>query len=107
MGIYVNENQQTDIFLWANNTAAAKDQINIELFLFNKNYTPYTTHFASDLNAQIKPLFLYDLINFVNLGAGTGISVRDYVLSDEERASGKMMTICCSRSKSSELTLDL
>lgn len=32
---------------------------------------------------------------------------RDYVLSDEERASGKMMTICCSRSKSAVLTLDL
>ncbi len=32
---------------------------------------------------------------------------RDYVLSDEERASGKMMTICCSRSKSRVLTLDL
>lgn len=32
---------------------------------------------------------------------------RDYVLSDEERASGKMMTICCSRSKSPVLILDL
>ena len=32
---------------------------------------------------------------------------RDYVLSDEERESGKMMTVCCSRSKSSILTLDL
>lgn len=32
---------------------------------------------------------------------------RDYVLSDEERESGKMMTICCSRSKSATLTLDL
>lgn len=32
---------------------------------------------------------------------------RDYVLSDEERASGKMMTICCSRSKSPQLVLDL
>lgn len=32
---------------------------------------------------------------------------RDYVLSDEERASGKMMTICCSRSKSPVLALDL
>jgi tetrachlorobenzoquinone reductase len=32
---------------------------------------------------------------------------RDYVLSDEERASGKMMTICCSRSKSPLLALDL
>jgi vanillate O-demethylase ferredoxin subunit len=32
---------------------------------------------------------------------------RDYVLSDDERASGKLMTICCSRSKSDVLTLDL
>ena len=32
---------------------------------------------------------------------------RDYVLSDEERASGKLMTICCSRSKSPQLVLDL
>lgn len=32
---------------------------------------------------------------------------RDYVLTDEERAAGKQMTICCSRSKSPSLTLDL
>lgn len=32
---------------------------------------------------------------------------RDYVLSDEERASGKTMTLCCSRSKSPVLALDL
>ena len=32
---------------------------------------------------------------------------RDYVLSDEERESGKMMTICCSRAKTASLTLDL
>jgi vanillate O-demethylase ferredoxin subunit len=32
---------------------------------------------------------------------------RDYVLSDEERESGKLMTICCSRSLSPSLTLDL
>jgi ferredoxin-NADP reductase len=32
---------------------------------------------------------------------------RDYVLTDEERASGKLMTICCSRSKSPQLVLDL
>jgi vanillate O-demethylase ferredoxin subunit len=32
---------------------------------------------------------------------------RDYVLSDEERASGKLMTLCVSRSKTPSLTLDL
>jgi hypothetical protein len=74
----------TDIFLWANNTDGIKNEMDVEFFLFNKNYTPYTTNFASELNAQIKPLFLLDLINFVNLGAGTGLSVRDYELSDGE-----------------------
>jgi vanillate O-demethylase ferredoxin subunit len=32
---------------------------------------------------------------------------RDYVLSDDERESGKLMTVCCSRSKSPRLVLDL
>ncbi len=76
--------ETTDIFLWANNTDGKKGDLDVEFFLFNKNYTPYSTHFATDLNAQIKPLFLFDLINFVNMGAGTGLSVRDYELSDGE-----------------------
>jgi hypothetical protein len=74
----------TDIFLWANNTDGIKNELEVEFFLFNKNYTPYSTHFAADLNAQIKPLFLFDLINFVNMGAGTGLSVRDFELSENE-----------------------
>lgn len=76
--------QPTDIFLWANNTDGIKNELDVEFFLFNKNYTPYSASFASDLNAQIKPLFLFDLINFVNMGAGTGLTVRDYELSDGE-----------------------
>lgn len=76
--------ETTDIFLWANNTDGIKKELDVEFFLFNKNFTPYSTHFATDLNAQIKPLFLYDLINFVNMGAGTGLSVRDFELSDGE-----------------------
>lgn len=76
--------ETTDIFLWANNTDGIKNDLDVEFFLFNKNYTPFSTNFASELNAQIKPLFLFDLINFVNLGAGTGLSVRDYELSEGE-----------------------
>ena len=76
--------ETTDIFLWANNIDGVKKDLDVEFFLFNKNYTPYTTKFGSDLSSQIKPLFLYDVINFVNLGAGTGLSVRDFELSDRE-----------------------
>lgn len=73
-----------DIFLWANNTDGAKKELEVELFVFNKNYTPYSTSFSTELSSQIKPLFLYDYINFVTLGAGTGLSVRDYELQDGE-----------------------
>lgn len=76
--------QPTDIFLWANNTDGIKKELDVEFFLFNKNYTPYTTNFSSELNSQIRPLFLYEMIGFVNMGAGTGLSVRDYELSDGE-----------------------
>jgi hypothetical protein len=78
------QNENTDIFLWANNTDGIKKELDVEFFLFNKFYTPYTTSFSSELNSQIKPLFLYDLINFVNMGAGTGLTVRDFELSDGE-----------------------
>ncbi len=74
----------TDIFLWANQIDGIKKELDVELFLFNKNYTPYLANFSTDLNSQVKPLFLYDLINFVTMGAGTGLSVHDFELSDSE-----------------------
>lgn len=76
--------EMTDIFLWANNTDGIKNDLDVELFLFNKNYTPYSTNFATELNAQIKPMFLFDILGFVTMGAGTGLSVRDFELSDGE-----------------------
>ena len=76
--------ETTDVFLWANRTDAAKNDLEVELFLFNKNYTPFSVKLDKSLEAQLKPFFLLDYINFVNLGAGTGLSVRDYELSEEE-----------------------
>lgn len=73
-----------DIFQWANQADAVKNELRVEFFLFNKNYTPYSTTIADDLDSQIKSLFLYDVINDVNLGAGTGLTVRDYELTDKE-----------------------
>ena len=72
------KNERTDIFQWANLTDGVKNELDVEFFLFNKNFTPFTTSFSSELNSQIKPLFMFDMINFVNMGAGTGLSVRDY-----------------------------
>lgn len=73
-----------DLFQWANQTDSVKLDLTIEFFLFNKNYTPYSTKVADDLDVQIRSLFLFDIINDVNMGAGTGLSVRDYELSEKE-----------------------
>ncbi|HEX6258416.1 MAG TPA: Kiwa anti-phage protein KwaB-like domain-containing protein [Candidatus Saccharimonadales bacterium] len=78
------EQERTDIFLWANNTDAIKNELDVEFFLFNKNYTPYTAGFSAELNAQIKPLFLFELMNFVAKGAGMGLSVREFEMSETE-----------------------
>ena len=76
--------QQTDIFLWANQIDAHKNDLDIELFLFSKTYTPYSVPLSSSVEQQLRPLFLFDYINQVNLGAGAGLSVRDYELSESE-----------------------
>lgn len=74
----------TDIFSWANQTDAVKNDLNVEVFLFNRNYTPYSTKIANELDTQTKALFLFDAINEVTLGAGTGLTVRDYELAEKE-----------------------
>ena len=76
--------ETTDIFLWANQTDAVKNELTLELFVFNKNYTPYALNMSKALDAQAKALFMYDLVNTVNFGAGTGMSVRDFELSEAE-----------------------
>ena len=76
--------QTTDVFLWANNTDQYKNELTVEFFAFNKNFTPYSMSFAGELEIQVRALFLFDVINFINLGAGTGLSVRDFELSEAE-----------------------
>lgn len=79
-----DDSDVTDVFQWANSTDAIKNELKVEFFLFNRNYTPYTTTLGNDLDNQIKPVFLYDLVNQVILGAGTGLSVSDYELVEKE-----------------------
>lgn len=67
----------TDIFLWANHIDGMKRDLQVELFVFNKNYTPYSIRVAETLNPYMSPVFLYDVINFVNMGAGTGLAIRE------------------------------
>ena len=76
--------EPTDIFLWANQTDGIKNDLTIEVFLFNKLYTPFSVRYGSELEQSIRALFLYDVVNTVNLGAGTGLGVRDFEMSEAE-----------------------
>lgn len=75
---------RTDLFLWANNIDAIKNQLNVEFFFISKGYTPYELKAANSLDAVIKALFLYDIIGTVQLGAGTGLRVREYDTETEK-----------------------
>ena len=44
--------EPTDIFLWANQADAHKDELEIDLFLFTKGYTVYATNYAKELKGQ-------------------------------------------------------
>lgn len=78
------EGERADIFHWANQTDAIKNDLEIELFLFNKNYTPYTVKMDDAVVQQLRPLFLYDLLGQVTMGAGTGLRVSEYETSGDD-----------------------
>ena len=83
MGKVIDDNQ-FDIFQWANWADANKKDLLIDLFIFNKNFTPYVLPLkTSTIEDQMQSLFLYDMINFVETGAAVGLSVRDYATNDQ------------------------
>lgn len=78
------DDNQFDIFQWANWADANKKDLLIDLFIFNKNFMPYMLPLkTSTIEDQMRTLFLYDMINFVETGAAVGLSVRDYATNDQ------------------------
>lgn len=76
-----------DLFGFINRINAVKKELDIELFVFNKNYTPYSLNWSDSVAHQLRPVFLHGLLGTVQLGAGTGMQVR----SLEEYEKGENM----------------
>jgi hypothetical protein len=76
--------EKFDVFQWANNVEEVKNNVSVELFLFNKNYTPYKVRYSDALTASVKSMFLLEAVNFINVEAGKGLECREYELSDGE-----------------------
>ena len=73
-----------DVFQWANAVEEIKNNVSVELFLFNKNYTPYKVRYSEELVRAIRAMFMLEAIEFINKEADKGLECRDYELSDGE-----------------------
>lgn len=88
--IIYNENtvattsDETDIFAWANNLVQYIDELKIELFLFNKNFTVYKTKLSGDVQRQIRPLFLDEIMEYILGGIEKGLMVRKFEDAEAE-----------------------
>jgi hypothetical protein len=76
--------QESDVFLWANNLVQIKEELNIELFFFNKNYVVYRTNRSKELEMQVQQLFIDPLLEFVLEGADMGLVVRGFEDAESE-----------------------
>lgn len=73
-----------DVFLWANELDEVKNNVSAELFLFNKNYTPYKIRYSDKLTGAVKSMFMQQAIKYIIDGADKGLECREYEKSDGE-----------------------
>ncbi len=79
------EYKESDVFAWANNLVQYKDELKIELFLINKNYVVYRTTMAKELDKQLEPLFIDQILDYVLEGAAEGLIVRTFEEAEAEQ----------------------
>lgn len=82
--VVVPEREAIDIFLWANNLDQVKNDLDAEFYFVNRRYTPYLATISGELQQQVAPVFVYEILNDVAKGAGLGLAVRDFEMSEEE-----------------------
>jgi hypothetical protein len=80
--------EPADVFLWANNLVQVKEELRIDIFLFNKNYVVYKTNVSKDLRKTLEPLLIDNLLEYVLAGAEDGLVVREF---EEGEAEGKVL----------------
>jgi hypothetical protein len=71
-----------DVFQWANEVDEMKNNVSVELFLFNKNYTPYKVRYSDALTVNVKSMFMLEAVNYVTKEADRGLRALEYGLSD-------------------------
>ena len=78
------ENEPFDVFLWANEVDEVKNNVSAELFLFNKNYTPFKIRYSDRLTGAVKSMFMQNAIHYIIEEADKGLECREYEKADGE-----------------------
>ena len=76
--------EKFDVFAWANEVDEIKNNVSVELFLFNKNYTPFKVRYSDKLTANVKAMFMGEAIAYIIKEADKGLECREYEKSDGE-----------------------
>ena len=76
--------EKFDVFLWANEIDEIKNNVSAELFLFNKNYTPFKIKYSDKLTNSVKSMFMQEAAKFIIEGAEKGLECREYEKADGE-----------------------
>lgn len=79
-----NTDNSFDIFHWANEIDEVKNNVSVELFLFNKNYTPYRVRYSEALTASVKAFFMQEAAGYIIKEADRGLECREYEKADGE-----------------------
>jgi hypothetical protein len=56
--------QETDVFAWANNLVQYKDELQFDLYFFNRNYVVYKTTRSKALEKQMEPIFIDEILEY-------------------------------------------
>ena len=78
------ENEPFDVFLWANEVDEVKNNVSAELFLFNKNYTPFKMRYSDKLTGAVKSMFMQNAVHYIIEEADKGLECREYERADGE-----------------------
>lgn len=75
---------ETDIFAWTNNLVQYVDELQINLYFFNKNNTVYRAKLGGAIDRQLRPLFLDEILEYVLGGIENGLIVRGFEEAEKE-----------------------
>lgn len=76
--------EETDIFAWANNLVQYVDELKINLYFFNKNYTVYRAKTGGAVARQMRPLFIDEILEYILGGVEQGLIVRGFEEAEKE-----------------------